>query len=164
MSLLPLALALILAGSTAAATAATPLSSSMVALTIATGTFDVKMAPQAADGEAAGPFGRLLLDKQYHGQLEVSARGQMMAFQAATEGSAGHVAPGQVTGTLDGRRGSIVLQHDWLMACGTPQRLSVTVVPDSGTDELASIDGDLQIIFAPEWHRHELTHTLPAGN
>jgi hypothetical protein len=129
----------------------------------ATGTFEVKMIPQPADAPEAGPFGRLVLDKQYHGALEAVSCGQMMAFRSAVEGSAGYVALEQVTGTLDGRQGSFVLQHDGLMARGTPQRLTVTIVPDSGTGELAGIAGELEIIFGPEGHRYVLEYGLAEG-
>ena len=157
--MLPMLLLALLA--TQAPIAATDLSTATPESTMtAAGTFDVKMIPQPADGEAAGPFGRMLLDKQYHGALTAVSHGQMMAFQSATEGSAGYVAMEQVTGTLDGRRGSFVLQHEGLMTRGTPTRLHVTVVPDSGTDELAGLAGELDIIFAPDGHRYELSYTL----
>ena len=157
--MLPMLLLALLA--TQAPIAATDLSTATPESTMtAAGTFDVKMIPQPADGEAAGPFGRMLLDKQYHGALTAVSHGQMMAFQSATEGSAGYVAMEQVTGTLDGRHGSFVLQHEGLMTRGTPTRLHVTVVPDSGTDELAGLAGELDIIFAPDGHRYELRYTL----
>jgi hypothetical protein len=107
------------------------------------GEFDVKMSPQAAE-EAAGPMGRFLLDKQYRGDLAGSSRGQMVAFRSATEGSAGYVAMEQVSGTLDGRAGTFVLQHCSLMTRGVPKQ-SITVVPDSGTGELAGLSGSMTI-------------------
>lgn len=51
----------------------------------ATGTFDVKMTPQTAGPESpddttkAGSIGRMSLDKQFHGHLEATSKGQMLA-------------------------------------------------------------------------------------
>jgi hypothetical protein len=118
------------------------------------------MIPQPADGDAAGPFSRQFLDKQYHGPLSAVSRGQMMAFQSATAGSAGYVALELVTSAFDGRRGGFVLQHEGLMTRGTSTHLHVSVVPDSGTDELSGLAGELEIVFAEDGHRYVLRHTL----
>ena len=93
----------------------------------------MKLTPQPADDPAAGPFGRLLLDKQFHGELEGTSVGQMLGAGTAVEGSAAYVALELFTGTLAGRRGSFMLQHAGTMRRGEPS-LTVTVVPDSGTD------------------------------
>src|SRR5262245_30082904 len=71
------------------------------------GTFDVKLAPLAVEGQSgAGPLSRMSIDKKYHGDLDASAVGQMLAAGTAVRESAGYVAIEQVTGTLQGRRGS----------------------------------------------------------
>ena len=45
----------------------------------ATGTFDVKITPQASDLAPEGPhLGRMSLDKQFHGDLEGVAKGEMI--------------------------------------------------------------------------------------
>ncbi len=125
------------------------------------GTFDVKMHPQKPDGDAAGPFSRLLLDKKYHGDLDAAGRGQMLAYRSAVEGSAGYVAMELVTGTLSGRRGSFVLQHSATMNRGAHAPLTTVVVPDSGTDELTGLAGELDIILEGEQHVYEFRYTLP---
>ncbi len=124
----------------------------------ATGTFDVKLSPQADDTSAA--VGRMLIDKQFHGELEGTSKGQMLATQTAVEGSAGYVAMEKVTGTLGGRRGTFVLQHSATMTRGAPQ-LSITVVPDSGTDQLAGLSGRMDIKIADGKHSYEFEYTLP---
>lgn len=126
----------------------------------ANGNFEVKMSPQPPDGEAAGPFGRLLLDKSYRGDLIATARGQMVAFRSETEGSAGYVALEQVTGTLNGRAGSFVLQHDGLMRRGVSTRWNVLVVPDSGTGDLAGLSGEMTIVIEGGEHRYEIQYSL----
>src|SRR5580765_7686675 len=89
-----------------------------VMTTHAKGTFDVKVIPQPADDSAGGPFGRLFLDKQFHGDLEATSKGQMLGAGTAVEGSAGYVALELVTGTLNGRHGSFILQHSGSMTKG----------------------------------------------
>lgn len=114
-----------------------------------TGPFDVKLIPQKADNaqaEAAG-IGRVALDKRFHGALEAHSTGEMIAFRTARPDSAGYVALERVDGALDGRRGSFVLQHSSTMARGVATQ-SITVVPDSGTGELAGLAGSMTIEIA----------------
>src|SRR5262245_59801073 len=75
----------------------------------ARGTFEVKVTPQPQDDSAAGPFSRLLLDKQFSGDLKASSKGQMLAAGTGVEGSGAYVAFEQVTGTLNGKKGSFIL-------------------------------------------------------
>jgi hypothetical protein len=111
----------------------------------ATGPFDVKMLPQPGPEPVDGvPLGRLLLDKQYHGDLQASGAGQMLSAMTATAGSAGYVAIEQVRGTLKGLQGSFVLQHHGLMDRGAKQ-LGISVVPDSGTGALTGLAGRMDI-------------------
>ena len=129
----------------------------------ATGTFEVKLSPQAPEEAAGGAaIGRMLIDKQFHGDLEAVSKGQMLAAGTAVQGSAGYVAIEQVSGTLEGRAGTFVLQHSGTMDRGTPQ-LSVTVVPDSGTGELAGLVGRMNIIIAEGKHSYEFDYTLAGG-
>lgn len=110
-------------------------------LTHARGPFDVKMAPQPG---LEPPLARMSLEKRYHGDLEAESRGEMLSAGTAVAGSAGYVAIERVAGTLGGRQGSFVLQHTGTMNRGEPS-LSITVVPDSGTGELAGLSGRLAI-------------------
>ena len=127
----------------------------------ATGPFDVKVTPQPADEYADGAtLGRLTLDKSFHGDLEATSRGQMLTGMSSVKGSAGYVAIERVTGTLGGKRGSFILQHTGTMDRGTPQ-LVITVVPDSGTEELAGLRGTMTIdVAAGGAHSYVLEYTL----
>ena len=127
----------------------------------ARGTFDVKVIPQAPDDSAGGPFGRLFLDKQFHGDLEGVGRGQMLGAMSAVEGSGGYVALEQVTGTLKGRSGSFILQHNGAMRKNVPT-MHVTVVPDSGTDQLQGLEGTMTIVIEGGKHSYELEYTIAA--
>jgi len=123
----------------------------------AAGPFEVKLAPQKEDDPA---LGRMTIDKQFHGELEATSKGQMLTAATDVKGSAGYVAIERVTGTLKGRTGSFVLQHSGTMTRGTPQ-LSVTVVPDSGTGALAGLEGKMSIQIAAGKHSYDFEYTLP---
>lgn len=128
-----------------------------------TGKFDVKMTPQAPDeGDTTGVPGRMVLDKRYHGDLDATSRGQMLAAQTTVKGSAGYVAIEQVTGTLQGRSGSFMLQHMGIMNRGAGS-LSITVIPDSGTGELADIAGTMSIEITGGIHTYIFEFTLTAA-
>jgi len=125
----------------------------------ARGTFDVKVIPQAADDAAGGPFGRLFLDKQFHGDLEGGSKGQMLASGTGKDGSGAYVALELVTGTLNGRKGSFVLQHTGTMSKNVAT-MKVTVVPDSGTGELIGLSGTMTIVIADGKHSYVFAYTL----
>jgi hypothetical protein len=126
----------------------------------ATGTFAVKLEPQDSSAQAqAARLGRMAIDKQFAGDLTATSAGEMLAAMTGVEGSAGYVALERVTGTLHGRRGSFVLQHSGLMARGV-QQLEITVVPDSGAEELAGLAGKMAIVVEGGEHRYEFTYTL----
>jgi hypothetical protein len=128
----------------------------------ATGTFDVKMTPQGAEDKAEGStLGRLSLEKQFHGDLEGTGKGEMLTGLTEVKGSAGYVAIERVTGTLHGRRGSFLLLHRGIMSQGA-QDLTITVVPDSGTGQLADLTGKLDITIAEGKHFYDLEYTLKA--
>jgi hypothetical protein len=126
--------------------------------TRASGTFEVKLTPQAPDGDAPG-VGRMSIDKQFHGDLEGSSKGQMLAAVTSVKGSAGYVAIEQVTGSLHARSGGFVLQHSGTMTRGAPQ-LIVSVVPDSGTGELEGLAGTMNIVIADGKHSYDFEYTL----
>src|SRR5260221_2649128 len=102
----------------------------------ASGTFEVKMIPQSTDDKAEGAIGRFTIDKQFHGDLEGTSKGEMLGAGSPAKGSAGYVAMEKVSGTLQGRTGTFVLQHSGTMNKGT-QQLTVTVVPETGTGQLS---------------------------
>lgn len=129
-------------------------------MTRATGTFEVKLNPHpTAHDHAGAPLARLSIDKEFQGDLIGTSKGEMLTGGAAVENSAGYVAIERVSGTLHGKRGSFILQHSGTMTRGVPT-LSVTVVPDSGTDELAGLSGTMNIIIANRKHSYEFDYTI----
>lgn len=132
--------------------------------TRATGAFEVKVTPQPTEEKAASPtLGRMSLDKRFHGDLEGTSQGEMLTAGTDVKGSAGYVAMERVSATLHGRRGTFALQHSGTMTRGAPQ-LEITVVPDSGTGELAGLAGTMVIAIAPDGkHSYDFEYTI-AGN
>jgi hypothetical protein len=128
--------------------------------THADGTFEVKLAPQplSEGGQAAG-LGRLSIDKQFRGDLEAVSQGEMLAASTDVDGSAGYVALERVVGRLHGRPGSFTLQHNGLMNRGVPQ-LTITVVPDSGTQQLTGLSGEMTIEIVDGQHFYRFEYTL----
>jgi hypothetical protein len=129
----------------------------------ASGSFEVSMQPLANADVSSDPLlGRFLLIKKFSGDLDAQARGHMLSAGTAAKGSAGYVAIDQVTGVLGGRKGSFVLQHSGSMRRGAPT-LSVMVVPDSGTGELAGLTGTLNINIVEGKHFYDFLYSLPAS-
>ena len=127
----------------------------------ASGTFDVKLTPQTDEGGADAGLGRMSIDKQFHGDIGGSEQGIYARFgRNDRQRFWGYVAMERVTGKLKGRTGCFVLQHNGTMTRGAPQ-LSVTVVPDSGTDQLTGIAGTLTIQIDAGKHSYEFEYTLP---
>lgn len=129
----------------------------------ARGTFEVKLNPQTPDDKFEdATMGRMTIDKQFHGDLEATSKGQMLSVMTEVKGSAGYVAMERVTGTLHRRSGNFVLQHTATMTRGTPQ-LSITVVPDSGTGQLTGLAGKMEIVIAAGKHSYDFEYMLPAA-
>ena len=123
------------------------------------GPFDVKVTHQ--DDTSADPLlNRMTLDKQYHGDLEATGIGQMLTAGTEVKGSGAYAAIEKVTGSLEGKKGTFILQHTGTMRREVPQ-LAIVVVPDSGTGELQGISGKIKIKFAEGGkHFYELDYTL----
>jgi hypothetical protein len=123
------------------------------------GAFDVKITPQAGD---ESPIGRMVLDKTFHGDLDGTSKGQMLTADTQQKDSGVYVAIERVTGSLSGRTGSFALHHTGIMVRGVPQ-LAISVVPDSGTDQLVGLTGTMAIEIEKDGkHFYDFTYTLPA--
>jgi hypothetical protein len=127
-------------------------------MTTAIGTFEVKLTPHPPEDKAAGAgIGWMSIDKQFHGDLEGISKGEMLSAGTAVKGSAGYVAMERVE--VRGRSGAFMLQHSGTMTRGE-YHLSVTVVPDSGTDQLVGLAGKLAINIVDAKHSYVFEYTL----
>jgi hypothetical protein len=128
---------------------------------IAHGTFTVEMKPQVEPCMTDGVgLGRMTLEKRFDGDLVAIGQGEMLTALTPVQGSAGYVAIERVTGALAGRTGSFVFQHSGILDHGA-QRLTIVVVPGSGTGGLAGIEGDFRITIAEGRHFYEFDYVLP---
>ena len=128
----------------------------------AKGTFEVKLGPLETYNQAADAnIGRMSIDKTFAGDLSGTSQGEMISGGSPADGSAGYVAMERVTGTLEGRSGSFLLQHSATMT-PTSQESTITVVPGSGTGELAGITGAMSIEVEEGQHLYDFDYTLEA--
>src|SRR6266436_6430787 len=125
----------------------------------ATGTFEVKVTPQPSE-DKTDALARMTIDKQIHGDLEATSKGQMLTAGTSIEGSAGYVAIERISGTLHGHAGPFILQHTGTMNRGALQ-LSITVVPDSATGQLTGLTGTMNIQITDGKHSYDFAYTLP---
>jgi len=127
----------------------------------AKGSFEVKMTPKPwSDTSDEHGFGRFMLDKQYHGELEAAGVGQMLTAGNGAPGSSGaYVALEKITGSVDGRKGAFVVYHLGIMNRGVPE-LKLAIVPESGSGELQGIGGTITIAIADGKHSYDFAYTL----
>lgn len=124
----------------------------------ARGTFTVNiqpLTPPPAEG-----LSRFSINKEIHGDLEATTKGEMFSGGDPKQGVAGYVAIEVVTGTLKGKHGSFALQHTATMD-QSGRKMSVIVVPGSGTGELKGISGTFDIQIANGQHSYDFAYTLP---
>jgi hypothetical protein len=130
----------------------------------ATGTFVVKInAVEAPDLAKDAGLACLTIDKVFSGSLEGTSKGEMLTGGAESTGAMAYVALERVTGKLDGRVGSFLLMHNAVMLKGVPSSgvMQITVVPDSGTAELAGLTGKMIITIEGGKHSFDFEYQLP---
>ena len=100
--------------------------------------------PLPLGGEGDGvTFGRVILRKTFSGPL-VGGSVVAMTSTSVGDGPAGYVAVEMVTGALEGRSGSFVLQHTGVVD-GENGTTSGLVLPGTATGELAGLRGGMTI-------------------
>jgi hypothetical protein len=120
------------------------------------GEFDVKAIPVDTGDDK---MGMLKLDKRYHGDLDAVGTGRMLTGMTEVKGSAAYVAIERVKGKLKGAEGTFLLYHTGVMNKQTPT-LDIRVVPDSGTGELAGIEGTMHIRIDGGKHFYRFEYML----
>jgi hypothetical protein len=124
----------------------------------ARGTFTVTILP-LSPAPAEG-LNRYSINKEIHGDLTATTKGEMFSGGDPKQGVAGYVAIEVVTGILQGKHGSFALEHLATMdASGA--KMTVFVVPGSGTGELTGISGTFVIQIANGLHSYDLEYSLP---
>ena len=121
------------------------------------GSFDVNITPQESAPDA--PVARMLLYKEFHGDLDAVAHGEMIAGHEPLTGAGVYVAIDRVTGTLHGRSGSFLIAHRGIRNADG-QELSIVIVPGSGTGQLTGITGSLGIEIVGKEHFYSVEYEL----
>ncbi len=130
----------------------------------ARGTFEIQMSPQSQEEKIDGvSVSRQSADKQYSGDIEGSGKGEMLAALTNVKTSQAYAGIERVVGTLQGRKGTFLLQHTGTMTAAT-RDLKVTVVPDSGTGQLVGLSGKMMINVVNGKHLYEFDYMLPDSN
>ena len=126
----------------------------------AKGEFEVTRIPQEEleIGEGA-TIGHSRFEKRFRGPLDAISVVHMLAVMAPVPGSGAYVAMERIEGSLDGRRGSFFAQHNGVMDRGKPS-LDLTVVPDSGTDDLLGLRGRIAIDIVDGKHFYTFDYDL----
>jgi Protein of unknown function (DUF3224) len=105
-------------------------------------------------GEAEGTeLSRVHISRSFSGDLEGASIAELLI--AKSEGGGGYIGHDRITGTLQGKSGGFVFQHSGLMG---PEGVTNTgtIVPGSGSGELAGITGEGRML-ADEEGNHTLT-------
>jgi Flp pilus assembly protein TadG len=128
------------------------------------GTFEIQMISQGQEEKIEGvSMSRRSADKQYSGDIEGSGKAEMLAALTNVKTSQAYVAIERVVGTLQGHKGTFLLQHTGTMTAAT-RDLNLTVVPDSGTGQLVGLSGKMMIDVVNGKHLYEFDYMLPESN
>ena len=98
-------------------------------------------------------LGRIHITRTFHGDLDGESSAELLTARTET-GSASYLALDRVAGRLGDRSGSFVLAHHGTVSAAGGAN-AASVVPDSGTGELAGLRGRGSIAVADDG-----THTL----
>ena len=126
----------------------------------AAGTFEVKLESQPQDDFFSDEnLSRRSIDKQFEGDLKGFSKGYMLSATSIVKGSAGYVAIEKVSGQLQGKSGTFILQHNAKMTRGEPEQ-NIIVIPDSGTDELEGLTGTMRINISDGQHLYDFEYSF----
>jgi len=103
------------------------------------------------------PMARATVRKRFSGPLEGTSSAELLT--AKGDGGAGYLASERVEASLEGRRGTFVMQHGGI-GDETEQRAFGSIVPGSGTGELEGLRGDATFAHDDAGARLTLSYTL----
>jgi hypothetical protein len=110
------------------------------------------------DEPAEGPkLTRATVRKTFHGRMAGTSVAEVLTSQGP--GGNGYLASERFTGTIDGRHGTVVLQHGGVDGGGSTHTFG-HIVAGSGTGELTGLAGD--VTYAHDESGARVTLTLRA--
>ena len=124
----------------------------------AAGTFEIKLAPTGHAPDES--LQSLSLAKTYHGDLEGTSKGEMLASGGPPSTSGGYVAMERITGTLAGRSGSFSAMQLGSMSTGAAPQMTMQIVPGSGTGELSGLYGTMTIAVPGGQHHYTIHYSF----
>jgi hypothetical protein len=128
-------------------------------VTAAKGTFKANLVPgETLDDRNGVQLGLAHVSKTFAGDLVGTSETSVMTVM--TPQPAAYVGIERFDGSLHGRNGTFVLQHNAGVVAGE-QWMTWKIVETSGTGELAGIRGEGQIIIDPDGsHSYELEYDI----
>ncbi len=84
---------------------------------------------------------------------DISGTGKLrytIQYDADDSGTGRFTGFEQVTGSLGGRTGSFVLKHDGTFESDGTVNYSISIVPNTGTDELTGLHGEGTVVAKPD--------------
>jgi Protein of unknown function (DUF3224) len=111
------------------------------------------------DDREGTTLGRIHIERSFQGDLEGEATAELLTATAAN-GAAVYLALDRISGRLEGREGSFVLQHRGLLSAEGAE-IDGAIVAGSGTGELRGITGQGAITVDDDGtHRLTLDYEL----
>ncbi len=107
---------------------------------------------------------RVIVQKRFEGALVGTAVAELLMHGVVPgdlAAGAVYVAIDRITGTLDGRAGAFTLQHGGIGGPGVTPFTYGYILPGSGTEALAGMQGTAEIAAGPDGHTLTLDYTLP---
>lgn len=131
---------------------------------VAEGEFEISMtAATVSERGEAGGLGRHSFEKTFRGDLAAVSQGEMLSQATLETGGRSYVALERVSGTLAGRRGSFALmQSGSLDGKAQDVRMTVSIVPHSGSGGLAGLTGSMTVARRDGVHHYRLDYVLPS--
>lgn len=124
------------------------------------GIFEVTGTPHPTDQlDASLNARRMTFRKIFHGDLDATSIAEMMGMMNKDLGSGAYVALECLTGKVQSKNGTFCLQHSSTMTRGRPCQI-ITVVPDSGTEDLKGLAGSMTIDIVDGKHFYTFDYTF----
>lgn len=80
----------------------------------------------------------MIFDKVFSGSIDAKSKVSMFGVMNKNLGSGGYIALELLEGSVEGKKGTFIMQHSCFMDRGIDEQI-IRVIPDSGTGELIKL-------------------------